>query len=270
MSTSEPGSSIPADEQSVNIDVGDVDYEQTYAPGTTTTTSISKRPLDLTDIEGSFKRGVTSALHQRPLFVLDKAEITPSDATTFQLQTDRWNDNFALNEVIVGRAVDLVQICIYANNAFTMLSEVDMLRWLELLRVPQATELVIKYSGLRPDGGRTLAENFGNVSFNFGFFDPAPERKTMVAYLELVYTHEQHDSPLTAEHYAHLITLIEKRLPSDSQPRADYFTAKKGRKTGVLVTYAAMHRLLCRCPHFHEKERYLQGLTLPADLSSPH
>ena len=74
--------------------------------------------MELTDIEGSFKRGVTSALHQRPLFVLDKAVITPADATTFQLQASRWYNNFALNEVIVGRAVDLLQICIYADNAF--------------------------------------------------------------------------------------------------------------------------------------------------------
>ena len=247
MSTSEQGSPIPADEQSVDIDVGDVDYEQTYAPEPTTTTSMSKRSLELTDIEGSFKRGVTSALHQRPLFVLDKADITPSDATAFQLQATRWNDNFALNEVIVGRAVDLVQICIYADNAFTMLSEVDMPRWLELLTVPQAAELVIKYFGPRPDSGRTLAENFGNVSFDFSFLDPAPERTTMMAYIELVHTHEQLDGPLTSEHHAHLITLIEKRLPPDSQIRADYFTAKKGRKPGAPETWdMAMHRLL-RC-----------------------
>jgi hypothetical protein len=55
-------------------------------------------------------------LHQRPLFVLDKETITPSDATAFQLQASRWNQNFSLNEVIVGRAVDLVQICIFADN----------------------------------------------------------------------------------------------------------------------------------------------------------
>ena len=76
-------------------------------PGTTTAASFSRRPLELTDIEVSFKRGVTSALHQRPLF-LDKETITPSDATALQLQASRWNQNFSINEVIVGRAVDLV------------------------------------------------------------------------------------------------------------------------------------------------------------------
>ena len=80
MSTSDQGSPIPADEESVEIDVVDVEYEQTYAPGTTTATSVTTRPLELTDIEGSFKRGMTSALHQRPLFVLDKVDITPADA----------------------------------------------------------------------------------------------------------------------------------------------------------------------------------------------
>ena len=70
-STEHQGSPIPADEDSVEIDVADVEYEQTYAPGTTAA-SFSRRPLELTDIEVSFKRGVTSALHQRPLFVLDK------------------------------------------------------------------------------------------------------------------------------------------------------------------------------------------------------
>jgi O-methyltransferase involved in polyketide biosynthesis len=55
-----------------------------------------------------------------------------------------------------------------------------------------------------------------------------------MAYLQLVQTHEQLDGPLTAEHHAHLISLIKKRLPPDSQIRADYFTAKKGRRTGVL------------------------------------
>jgi hypothetical protein len=147
MSTSDQGSPISADEESVEIDVADVEYKQTYAPGTTTATSIATRPLELTDIEGSFKRGVTGALHQRTLFVLDKADITPADATSLQLQASRWNNNFALNEVIVGHAVDLLQICIYADNAFTMLSEFDMRRWLVLLTVPQAAELVIKYFG---------------------------------------------------------------------------------------------------------------------------
>ena len=107
-STEHQGSPIPADEESVEIDVADVEYEQTYAPGTTTAASFSRRPLELTDFEVSFKRGVTSALHQRSLVVLDKETITPSDATALQLQASRRNQNFSINEVIVGRAVDLV------------------------------------------------------------------------------------------------------------------------------------------------------------------
>jgi hypothetical protein len=168
-STEQQGSPIPADEDSVEIDVADVEYEQTYAPGTTTATSLSRRALELTDIEVSFKRGVTSALHQRPLFVLDKADIITADATAFQLQASRWTNNFVLKEVIAGRAVDQVQICIDADNAFTLLPESDLPRWLDLLTVPQAAELVIKYFGPRPDSGRTLTENFGNVSFDFSF-----------------------------------------------------------------------------------------------------
>jgi hypothetical protein len=96
-STEHQGSPIPADEDSVEIDVADIEYEQTYAPGTTTAASFSRRPLELMDIEVSFKRSVTRALHQRPLFVLDKETITPSDATAFQLQASRWNQNCRIN-----------------------------------------------------------------------------------------------------------------------------------------------------------------------------
>ena len=173
-STEQQGSPIPADEDSVEIDVADVEYEQTCAPGTTTASSLSRRALELTDIEVSFKRGVTSALHQRPLFVLDQETITPADATPFQLQASRWNDNFSVKEIIAGRAIDLVQMCLFADNAFTLLPESDLPRWLDLLTVSQAAEIVIKYFGPRPDSGRTLAENFGDVSFDFSFIDPAP------------------------------------------------------------------------------------------------
>ena len=51
MSTEHQGSFIPADEDSVEIDLADVEYEQTYAPGTTTAASFSRRPLELTGIE---------------------------------------------------------------------------------------------------------------------------------------------------------------------------------------------------------------------------
>jgi hypothetical protein len=47
-STEHQGSPILADEDSVEIDVADVEYEQTYTPGTTTAASFSRRPLELT------------------------------------------------------------------------------------------------------------------------------------------------------------------------------------------------------------------------------
>jgi hypothetical protein len=60
-STEQQGSTIPPDEDSVEIDVADVEYEQTYAPGTTPATSLSRRALELTDIEVSFKRARCSS-----------------------------------------------------------------------------------------------------------------------------------------------------------------------------------------------------------------
>jgi hypothetical protein len=273
-STEHQGCPIPADEDSVDIDVADVEYEQTYAPGTTTATSFSRRPLELTDIEVSFKRGVTSALHHRLLFVLDKETNTPSDATAFQLQASRWNKNFSVKEVIVARAVDLVQICIFADNAFTMLPESDLPRWLDLLSVPQAAELVIKYFGPHPDSGRSLAENFGNVSFDFSFLDPAPERTTMMAYLNLVQTHEQLDGLLSVEQHGQLISLIERRLPPDGQLRTDYFMAKKGWKSVGFsdASSSSLHQRRSLCVDEEERElwRPLQGLPLPPRDSSPH
>ena len=224
---SSPGSPIPADDESVDIDTGDVEYDQTGAqPSTTSTSALAKRPLELTDIEGSLKRGVTSALQQRPLFVLDKEIITAADATAFQLQANRWNDNFALSDVIVGRSVDLLDMSIKSDPTFTMLSEADIPRWIELLSVAQAAELVVRHFGARPDSGRTLAENFGNIDFAFNFSDPAYERATMIAMVNLVQSHEQLSGPITPEQHAHLITLIEKRLPPDSQIRTDYFVRR--------------------------------------------
>jgi hypothetical protein len=134
-----PGSPIPVDDETVDINTEDVEYAQTDAqPPASNTSALAKRPLELTDIEGSFKRGVTSALQQRPLFILDKDTITAADATAFQIQANRWNDNFALSDVIVGRAVDLLDICIRTDTSFTMLSDTDVPRWLELLTVAQA------------------------------------------------------------------------------------------------------------------------------------
>lgn len=243
--SSSPGSPIQPDDQSIEIDVADVDYDQTAAPEATTTT-LSKRSLEITDIEGSFKRGVTSALHQRPLFILDKRTISPSDATSFLAQANRWNDNFSLNEVIVGQAVELLQICIYGDGSFSMLSEADTPSWLELLTVAQAAELVMKYFGPRPNSGRTLAENFGNVSFSFGFLEPSYERETMMNLLDLTKAYEQVEGAITPEQHAHLIVLIEKRLPQDGQIRADYF-AKRGPRPIANETWSAAMRRLHLC-----------------------
>jgi hypothetical protein len=78
---SNPGSPIPVDDETVDIDAEDVEYDQTDAQSPASTKSTNaKRSLELTDIEGSFKRGVTSALQQRPLFILDKDTKTAADA----------------------------------------------------------------------------------------------------------------------------------------------------------------------------------------------
>jgi hypothetical protein len=182
---SNPGSPIPADDDTVDIDAEDVEYYQTGAqPLQSTTSSLGKRPLELTDIEGTLKRGVTSALQQSPLFVLDKEIITAADATAFQLQANRWNDNFAHSDVIVGRSIVLLDMSIRSDPSFTMLSEADIPRWIELLSVAQAAELVVRHFGARPDSGRTLAENFGNLRFSFNFADLARERGTMIAMVQ--------------------------------------------------------------------------------------
>jgi hypothetical protein len=78
-----PTSPIPDDDDSVAIDTGNVDLEE--SDPTEATKSSSKRALDLTEFEGSFKRGVTSALQQRPSFVLERSEINTADAAAFQL-----------------------------------------------------------------------------------------------------------------------------------------------------------------------------------------
>jgi hypothetical protein len=60
---SNPGSPIPVEDETVDINTEDVEYDQTNAqPPASNTSALAKRPLELTDIEGAFKRGVTSAL----------------------------------------------------------------------------------------------------------------------------------------------------------------------------------------------------------------
>jgi hypothetical protein len=110
-----------------------------------------------------------------------------------------------------------------------MLSDTDVPRWLELITVAQAAELVIRYFGARPDSGCTLAEKVGNLRFALSFADPSLERATMMAMVNLVQSHEQLSGPVSPSQHAHLITLIEKRLPADSQIRIDYFLRRGAR-----------------------------------------
>jgi hypothetical protein len=221
-----PTSPIPDDDDSVAIDTGDVDLDE--SDPTEPTKSSSKRSLDLTEFEGSFKRGVTSALQQRPLFVLERSEINTADAAAFQLQAIRSPD-IALADVGVGRAIDLLHICIMGDTTFTMLPDAGTSRWHELLNVVQVAEVVARYFGARPDGGRTLAEYFGNVPFEWCYAHPQYERATAMELPALVQSHERLNGPIPAEQHAHLITLIEKRLNADSQIRTDYFL-KRGPK----------------------------------------
>jgi hypothetical protein len=65
MATPASNSPIPADDESVEIDTKDVKLDGSDPAESTTSTA--KRLLDMTEIEGSFKRGVTSVLEQRPL-----------------------------------------------------------------------------------------------------------------------------------------------------------------------------------------------------------
>jgi hypothetical protein len=110
------------------------------------------------------------------------------------------------------------------ETTFTMLPEADTSRWHELLNVVQVAELVAWYFGARPDGGRTLAENFE-------YCDALPqyERAAAMELTALVQSHERLNGPIPPEQHAHLITLIEKRLNADSQYRADYLL-KRGPK----------------------------------------
>jgi hypothetical protein len=132
------------------------------------------------------------------------------------------------------------------DTTFTMLPEADTSRWHELLNVVQVAELVTQYFGARPDGGRTLAENFGNVPFKWCYAHPQFERATAMELTALVQSHERLNGPIPAEQYAHLITLIEKRLNADSQIRADYLL-KLGPKPIAGETWQQALNRLHRC-----------------------
>jgi hypothetical protein len=115
---------IPDNEDSVEIDFSGVELDETYP--TQPSKSSAKRSLDITEIEGSFKRGVTSALQQRQLFVLERGHITAAEAAAFQLQATRSPD-IARADVVLGRALDLLHICIMVDTTFTMLQELRLL-----------------------------------------------------------------------------------------------------------------------------------------------
>jgi hypothetical protein len=67
MATPEPPTSpISDNEDSVEIDTGGVELDETDP--TQPSKSSTTRSLEFTEIEGSFKRGITSALQKRQLF----------------------------------------------------------------------------------------------------------------------------------------------------------------------------------------------------------
>jgi hypothetical protein len=92
--------------------------------------------------------------------------------------------------------IDLLHICIMGDTTFTMLPEADTPRWHGLLSVVQVAELVAQYFGARPDGGRTLAENFGNVPFEYYYALPQYERATVMELTALVKSHERLNGPI--------------------------------------------------------------------------
>jgi hypothetical protein len=85
------------------------------------------------------------------------------------------------------------------DTTFTMLPEADTSRWHEVLTVVQVAALVARYFGARPDGGRTLAENFGNVPFEYCYALPQYERTTAMELTALVQSHEQLNGPIPPE-----------------------------------------------------------------------
>jgi hypothetical protein len=136
----------------------------------------------------------------------------------------------------------------------TMLPEADTSRWHELLNVCSGgtncsggrVGRSVFYFGTRPDGGRTLAENFGNVPFEWCYAHPQYERATAMGLTALVQSHERLNGPIPAEQHAHLITLIEKRLNADSQIRADYIL-KRGPKPIAGETWQQALNRFHRC-----------------------
>jgi hypothetical protein len=86
------------------------------------------------------------------------------------------------------------------DTTFTMLPDADTSRWHELLNVVQVAEVVARYFGARPDGGRTLAEYFGNVPFEWCYAHPQYERATAMELPALLQSHERLNRPIPAEH----------------------------------------------------------------------
>jgi hypothetical protein len=112
--------------ETVDIDTEDVEYDQTDAqPPASNTSSLAKRPLELTNIEGSFNRGVTSASLQRPLFILDKDTITAADATRFRSKriAGKTTSLLAMSSL---NAQSTHRYRIRADTSFTMLSDTDV------------------------------------------------------------------------------------------------------------------------------------------------
>ena len=192
-----------------------------------TTTLSSKRARDVDDIGSVVKRSVAGALNlQHSLFVLDTPVILPAAAQAFQVQANRWDGNYSVNQVVVEPASDLIETFIYADVDQRLIERELIPLWMENLTVPQVAELVTKYFGNKPDTGRTLEENFGKVAFRFSYNDASYEGATSLDYVGLTRAHEL-TSVITPAQHALLISIFEKRLPPDSKIRTDYFTAKK-------------------------------------------
>ena len=83
------------------------------------------------------------------------------------------------------------------------------------------------------------------VEFKFCYNDASHERETSLAYISLIRAHEVL-SPLTTDQHAQLIVILEKRLPPDSQIRADYF-ASRGPKPIADETWKQAFSRFLRC-----------------------
>ena len=197
-----------------------------------TTTLSSKRARDVDDIGSVVKRSVAGALNlQHSLFVLDTPVILPAAAQAFQVQANRWDGNYSVNQVVVEPASDLIETFIYADVDQRLIERELIPLWMENLTVPQVAELVTKYFGNKPDTGRTLEENFGKVAFRFSYNDASYEGATSLDYVGLTRAHEL-TSVITPAQHALLISIFEKRLPPDSKIRTDYHRQKVASEHG--------------------------------------